>query len=50
MIFWLFGVGVQCSAITLNIKLTAIVFTVSFAFYFLVVVPLVKKRRTATDS
>ena len=50
MIFWLFGVGVLCFAITLNIKLTAIVFTASFAFYFLVVVPLVKKRRTATGS
>jgi hypothetical protein len=50
MIFWLFGVAVLCFAITLNIKLTGIVFVASFAFYFLVVVPLVKKRRTATSS
>jgi hypothetical protein len=50
MIFWLFGVAVLCFAITLNIKLTGIVFAASFAFYFLVVVPLVKKRRTATSS
>jgi protein-S-isoprenylcysteine O-methyltransferase Ste14 len=47
MIFWLFGVAILCFAITLNIKLTGIVFAVGFAFYFLVVVPLVKKRRTA---
>jgi protein-S-isoprenylcysteine O-methyltransferase Ste14 len=50
MIFWLFGVGVLCLAITLNMKVTAIVFSASFAFYFLVVGPLVKKRRTATPS
>jgi hypothetical protein len=49
MVFWLFGVAVLCFAITLNIKLTGIVFAASFAFYFLVV-PLVKKRRTATSS
>jgi hypothetical protein len=49
MIFWLFGVAVLCFAITLNIKLTGTVFAASFAFYFLVVVPLVKKRRTATS-
>ena len=48
MIFWLFGVAVLCFAITLDIKVTGIVFAASFAFYFLVVVPLVKKRRTAT--
>jgi protein-S-isoprenylcysteine O-methyltransferase Ste14 len=47
MIFWLFGVAVLCFAITLNIKLTGIVFAASFAFYFLVIVPLVRKRRTA---
>jgi protein-S-isoprenylcysteine O-methyltransferase Ste14 len=50
MIFWIFGVAVLCFAITLNIKLTGIVFAASFAFYFSVVVPLVKKRRTATSS
>jgi uncharacterized protein (DUF58 family) len=50
MIFWLFGVAVLCFAITLNIKWTGIVFAASFGFYFFVVVPLVKKRRTATSS
>jgi protein-S-isoprenylcysteine O-methyltransferase Ste14 len=50
MIFWLFGVAVLCFAITLNIKLTGIVFAASFGFYLLVVGPLVKKRRTATGS
>jgi hypothetical protein len=46
MMFWLFGVAVLSFAITLNIKLAAIVFVCSFAFYF-VVVPLVKKRAVA---
>lgn len=50
MIFWLFGLGVLCFAITLNLKLTGIVFAASFAFYFLVVGPLVKKRRIAASS
>jgi protein-S-isoprenylcysteine O-methyltransferase Ste14 len=50
LIFWLFGAAVLCFAITLNIKLTGIVLAASFAFYFLVVVPLVKKRRTVTGS
>src|SRR6202171_212509 len=50
MIFWLFGVAVLCFAITLNIKITGIVLACRFAVYFLVVVPLVRKRRTATCS
>jgi protein-S-isoprenylcysteine O-methyltransferase Ste14 len=43
MIFWIFGVGTLCLAITLNIKITGMVFLCSFAAYF-IVVPLVKKR------
>jgi hypothetical protein len=50
MIFWLFGVAILCFAITLNIKLTGIVFAASFTFYFFVVGPIVKKRRNAATS
>jgi protein-S-isoprenylcysteine O-methyltransferase Ste14 len=50
MIFWLFGVAILCFAVTLNIKWTGIVFATSFAFYFFVVGPLAKRRRTATMS
>ena len=34
---WLFGVAELCLAITLNIKVSGILFACSFAFYFLVV-------------
>ena len=43
MFFWLFGVAVLCLAITLNSKLTGIVFGCSFLVYF-TVVPILKKR------
>jgi protein-S-isoprenylcysteine O-methyltransferase Ste14 len=49
MIFWLFGVAVLCFAITLNIKLTGIVFASSFAVYF-IVVPTLTKRAAAAKS
>ena len=45
MMFWLFGVAELCLAITLNIKVSGILFACSFAFYFLVVPLLVKKGR-----
>jgi len=47
MIFWLFGVGVLCFALTLNIKLAGIVTSCGFAVYF-VAVPLLRKRASAT--
>ena len=42
MFIWLFGVAVLCFAITLNFKLTGIIFAASFAIYF-IAVRLVKK-------
>src|ERR1700687_5340774 len=50
MIFWLFGVAVLCFAITLNIKLTGIVFAASFAFYFIVVPRLVRRTGPVGSS
>ena len=49
MIFWLFGVAVLCFAITLNIKLTGIVFASSFAIYF-TAVPILTKRAAAAAA
>ena len=49
MFVWLLGAAVLCLAITLNITLAGIVFTSSFAFYF-IVVPLIKKRATAYNA
>lgn len=46
MLFWLFGVGVLCFALTLNIKLTGIVTSCGFAVYF-IAVPLVRKKASA---
>lgn len=43
MLFWLFGVGVLCFALTLNIKLTGLVTACGFAVYF-IAVPLVRKK------
>jgi hypothetical protein len=48
-IFWLFGVAVLCFALTLNIKLTWIVFGAGFAVYF-IVVPHLGKRRAASGT
>ncbi len=45
---WLFGVAVLCFAITLNFKLTCIIFAVSLAVYF-VAVSLVKKRTAPSN-
>ena len=49
MFVWLFGVAMLCFAISLNFKLTGIIFATSFAVYFLAVY-LVKKRATASNS
>jgi hypothetical protein len=49
MIFWLFGAAELCFAITLNLKLSGIVFVLGFACYF-TVVPLVKKRAVSSSS
>ena len=49
MIFWLFGVAVLCFALTLNIKLTGIVFASSFAVYF-IAVPILTKRAAASAA
>ncbi len=46
MFIWLFGVAVLCFAVTLNIKISAIVFVSAMAFYFLAV--FVVKKRAAT--
>jgi protein-S-isoprenylcysteine O-methyltransferase Ste14 len=46
MFTWLIGAGVLCFALTLNVRLSAIVIGSSFVVYFLVV-PLVKKRAGA---
>ncbi len=49
MFIWLFGVAVLCFAITLNFKLTCIIFGASLGIYF-VAVYFVKKRAAASNS
>jgi protein-S-isoprenylcysteine O-methyltransferase Ste14 len=47
-LFWLFGVGLLCFAITLNIKLAGVIFLSSFVVY-LAAVYLIKKRAAASN-
>ena len=49
MFVWLFGAAVLCFALTLNLKLTGIMFVSSFAVYF-IAVHLVKKRAAASNG
>ncbi len=46
---WLFGVAVLCFAVTLNVKLTVIVFVSSFVVYF-IAVHVVKKRAAVSNG
>jgi 1,4-dihydroxy-2-naphthoate octaprenyltransferase len=49
MIFWLLGVALLCFAVTLNIKLTEIVFVSSVVVYF-TAVPRIKRRAAASNK
>jgi protein-S-isoprenylcysteine O-methyltransferase Ste14 len=49
LLFWLFGVAVLSFAVSLNIKLTGIVFGASFLVYF-IVVPMIMKRAAASGA